>query len=292
MVYEALIGGGIGSIVGSIAGAVQAAERAREIRSTKREVRAGIDIGTAELARSTANVMTSKEYITASNFIRGMFGIGEVTGRDIWSKVQGEYGDLHMAGASTTGEAKKSKAMMGADANVILQRGLAENLGAGAQFANQGTLSPLETDFLKNLRAAQAARGIEMSAAAGAGEAAGLASFKTQIQMQMLPQLMALAEAPMAMRAKYEGNYLGRGVAYATGGAASFGQANPGLINEGSWFTGAMAGGAAGFAQGASIGNLLGASKQAPMSSQEYLDYLNTMRGGGAPVAPPSGPYG
>lgn len=257
MVYGALIGGGVGSIVGGIAGAFEAAQRAKEIRATKRNVRGGIDIGAAEMARSAANIMTSKEYLTASNFIRGMFGLGDVSG-EIGQKLLGEYGAPHMGAQSTTKKAARARAVMGADANEVLAQGLAANAGAGTQFTQGGTLTPLETDFLKNLRAAQAARGIEMSAAAGAGEAAGLAAFRTQIQMQMVPQLMALAEAPAAMRAKYEGSYLSRNVFYNTGGAVAYGQAQPGLAHEGSVLVGAMKGGAAGFAQGLSIGNLFG----------------------------------
>lgn len=292
MVYEALIGAGIGSIAGGVAGAFQAAERAREIRRTKRDVRAGIDIGSAEMARSAANIMTSKEYLTAANFIRGMFGLGDVSG-EIRGKLLGEYGAPHMGAQSTTKQSAKARAVMGADANTVLEQQLALNAGAGTQFTQGGTMTPLETDFLKNLRAAQAARGIEMSAAAGAGEAAGLAAFRTQIQMQMVPQLMALAEAPAAMRAKYEGSYLGRNTFYATGGAVAYGQAQPGLAHEGSWLTGAMSGAAAGAAQGASIGNLFGGAggggnAWGKMGAQEALDYLNTMYGPGNPTRPPA----
>jgi hypothetical protein len=254
--YGQIVGSAIGATTGAISGAIEAAQRAKEIRQTKRNVRGGIDIGVAESARSVGNIMSTKEYLTAANFIRGFFGIqGDASG-DVMNQVQGEFGAPHMGAESSTSKADRGRAMMGATASEQIAANLAANQGAGSQFLSGGGMNSMEQDFVKNLRVSQAARGIEMGAAAGAGEAAGLASFKTQIQMQLVPQLMALAEMPAASRAKYEGSYLNRNVFSSTGGGVAYGQANPDLNFEGSWFTGAAKGFSAGAAQGAAMGSM------------------------------------
>lgn len=282
MAYGALLGAGIGGVAGAIGGAFEGAQQAREAKRVRRRVRTGIDLGVEESARSTANIMSSKEYLTAANFIRGMFGLGDVSS-DVAGQVQGEYG---------TGALGSSRDRLSAGS--VLGTNLERNAGAGSEFTSGGSLTPLETNFLKNLQAAQASRGIHMSAAAGAGEAAGLAAFRTQIQMQMVPQLLALAEAPAAMRAKYEGSSLARNVFQVTGGAAAYGQAQPELGFAGSALSGAFKGLASGAAMGANIGGGISAIGAFSGSGKGGIDDViaNILRGRGTPTRPPLGPSG
>jgi len=254
-----LIGGVIGGIGGAIGGAVTAAQQRKDQARTQRDVRAGVQVGTAETARSIGNIMTSKEYLTGANFIRSMFGIQGSAADDVMRQVNGEFNPRDINAATGPGSISGTtrtayKSLGGIDAGVLMS----ENLRAVAgQVPTFGGLDPLSQDFVKNLRVAQAARGLE-GQAAGAGEAAGLASFRVQLQSQMLPQLMALAENPASLRAKYETGNLQRDVYRAGAGAVAYGQANPNLLFSPSVLGEAMKGGASGFALGSSIGGGFG----------------------------------
>lgn len=103
----------------------------------------------------------------------------------------------------------------------------------------------LTADFVKGLRAAQTSRGLFESQAAGAGEAAGLASFRANLQAQLLPQLFGLAEGPTRLRSTYEPGFIQSGILSRTGGQSSFGP---------SAGVGAATGGLAGLFSGAALG--------------------------------------
>lgn len=60
--------------------------------------------------------------------------------------------------------------------------------------------SPLAQDFVKQIRAAQAARGTLFGGAAVATEASGLAAFSQNLRAQLLPQLQQFAFAPESLR--------------------------------------------------------------------------------------------
>jgi hypothetical protein len=249
MGYEGIVGGAIGGTAGAIGGMIEARQRQHDIRKLRRNISTGVNIGTAEAARSVGNIMSSREYLTGANFIRSFFGLGDTT-NEIAGKVQGEFGENYLY-PSFKGSAQLGGASGG--------RVIADNLALGAgQFMgkdSQGNpLDALSTDFVKSLRAAQAARGLDYSQAAGAAEAAGLAGFRAQMQAQLVPQLMALAEGPASYRQKYESGYLNRNVFQQTQGAAVYGQANPDLAFTPNIFAEGFKGLAAGYAAGSAAG--------------------------------------
>lgn len=241
--YEQLVGGLIGGTAGAIGGYLEAKQRKKQTRHLRQRIQAGVDIGTGEAARSVANTMSSSEYLTGANFIRSMFGLGD-TAPEVRGKLQGEFG-LGVTGPwaedtlANNARTQPHQNFMGQDA-----------MG--------NPLDILGLDFVKSLRQAQSVRGLEPSAAAGAAEAAGLAGFRAQMRMQLVPQLMALAEGPAALRQKYEGGYLNRNVYQMTGGAAAYGQANPELAFTPNSLGAAFSGFGAGFAQGSGIGGMGG----------------------------------
>jgi hypothetical protein len=261
---EGLLGGVIGGTIGAIGGAISAARQRKDVANTQRDVRRGVDLAQAETARSVGNIMTSKEYLTGANFIRSMFGIQGSAAEDVMRQVTGEFGQRQMLGSDLGPGGKGGKYagfLHGTDfQNQILESGrtlMTENLKAVSdQVPTFGGLDPLSQDFVKNLRVSQAQRGLEPSMAAGAGEAAGLASFRTQMQSQMLPQLMALAENPASLRQRYESGNLQRDVYRAGAGGVAYGQANQSLFGSGpSVLEGMFQGGAAGFGAGVAQGN-------------------------------------
>jgi hypothetical protein len=269
----------IGGTIGAIGGAISAARQRKDIANTQRDVRRGVDLAGELTSRSVGNIMTSKEYLTGANFIRSMFGVQGNIGEDIQRQVQGEFGNSLRTGGTIvdrdlTAENQKYYGRSG-------QQVMTENLAAvGGEVPTFGGMDPLSQDFVKNLRASQSSRGLEISMAAGAGEAAGLSSFRFQMQEQMLPQLMALAEAPANLRARYEGGNLQREVYRAGAGAVAYGQANQSLFGSGpSALEGMFQGGAAGFAAGSAAGNGIAATGG-----------LGSLFGGGADFGTPAQP--
>jgi hypothetical protein len=238
--YGALVGGTVGAIGGGISGYLDAKQRTKQTRHLRRRIQEGVNLGEVEGARSVGNILSSSEYLTGANWLRSFFGLGDAAS-EVAQKWRGEFG----SGAH------------GSDA-------LSNNLRAGGHRTFTGTdaqgapLDALSLDFVKSLRAAQSARGLEPSMAAGAAEAAGLSSFRAQMQAQLLPQLMQLAEGPASLRAKYEAGHLGRNVFRMTGGAAMYGQANPELAFTPNTFSHAVQGAVSGFSAGSGIGGLLG----------------------------------
>lgn len=245
--YSSIVGGVIGGTAGAIGGYLEARQRGKQIRHLRKRIQAGVDIGVGETARSVANTMSSAEYLTGANFIRSMFGLGD-SAPETRGKLQGEFG------LGVTGPWVEDTLHNNMD-NPNMRVGHQNFMG---QDAMGNPLDILGLDFVKSLRAAQSVRGIEPSAAAGAAEAAGLAGFRAQMRMQLVPQLMALAEGPAALRAKYEGGNLARGVYRSSAGAAAYGQANPELAFTPNSLGAAFSGFGAGFAQGSGIGGSFG----------------------------------
>lgn len=255
---EGLLGGVIGGAIGAVGGAISAARQRKDIANTQRDITRGVDLAGELTGRSVGNIMTSKEYLTGANFIRSMFGIQGNIGSDIQRQVQGEFGNSLREGGVFGNLQQENQKYYGKSGQTVMT----ENLAAvGGEVPTFGGMDPLSQDFAKNLRASQSVRGLEPSMAAGAGEAAGLSSFRFQMQEQMLPQLMALAEAPANLRARYEGNNLQREVYRAGKGAVAYGQANSSLFGSGpSALEGMFQGGAAGFAAGSAVGNGIAAT--------------------------------
>lgn len=238
--YGQIIGGAIGGTAGAIGGYLQARQRGKQIRHLRRRIQAGVDVGVGESARSVANIMSSPEYLTGANFVRSIFGLGD-SAPEVQARMHGEFGTD--VGQWTTDTLRRN-----------------ERLGHQNFLTTDAMGSPLDIlgqDFVKSLRVAQSVRGMEPSAAAGAAEAAGLAGFRAQMRMQLVPQLMALAEGPAALRAKYEGGYLNRNVYRMTAGAAAYGQAQPELAFTPNALAESMKGFTSGWAAGSGIGGSL-----------------------------------
>lgn len=96
------------------------------------------------------------------------------------------------------------------EAREFTDQRLAELLGEGSLFSEgvdflRGTFgnaadSPLAQDFVKQIRAAQAARGTFSGVGAAAAEAGGLAAFSQELRSRLLPQLQSFAFAPEQLR--------------------------------------------------------------------------------------------
>jgi len=77
--------------------------------------------------------------------------------------------------------------------------------------------SPLAQDFVKQIRAAQAARGTLFGGAAVATEASGLAAFSQTLRAQLLPQLKDFAFAPEQLRQNITSFEVGQSISRVTG---------------------------------------------------------------------------
>jgi hypothetical protein len=229
-----LISGVAGGAFGAIGGAFQSRNRNKMLRKIRRQVREGISSAERITARSTFGIMSTPEWLTARNFIRSFYGISPAQDQSkaLLGRVTEEFGE------------EATEGLKGKD--------LSARFSQVGRFA--APVDVLAEDFQKGLRQAQAVRGLTFSQASASAEASGLAAFRAQLQTKMLPQLFGLAEAPAALRARFEPGNLQREVFRATGGAVAFGQAQPGLGQESSTIGSALSGFAQGFGGGASIG--------------------------------------
>jgi hypothetical protein len=131
--------------------------------------------------------------------------------------------------------------------------------GAAAAETGQGgnPLDVLTGTFLKGIQSAQASRGIFSSQAAASAEASGLAAYKTNLQMNLLPTLMGLGEAPQLLKAKYEDANMQREIYSKSGGQAVYGGINPAAFGgsiAASTLQGTLGGLLGGMGAGAQVG--------------------------------------
>lgn len=129
--------------------------------------------------------------------------------------------------AQTRNRRRQRKAI--AEARTFTDERLAELLGTGTLFSQgvdflRGTFgeaadSPLAQDFVKQIRAAQAARGTLFGGAAVSTEASGLAAFSQNLRASLLPQLLSFSFAPEQLRQSILGFEAPLRVAARTGGA-------------------------------------------------------------------------
>jgi hypothetical protein len=265
------VGGGVGAIVGAVGGYLEAKGRNTEISRTKEKIRGGVLTGMAESARSTAGIMTTPEWLTATNFVRGFYGISGVTADEMRKRVTDEYGNEAMAGVTTSGGKNKGYRYGGGDpllsANDVLTD---ENFNAAA--AKLGStpggqpMDVLSNEFSKQISQSLASRGLGGSMLGAGAEASGLAGLRAQMQLNMLPSLFNIAEAPAALRAKYEPSHLTRGVFYTTGGVAAYGQGMGSALMQQDTAAAALNGAVAGFAAGSGAGGAV---------SQQFANYGN-----------------
>jgi len=274
MVFGPLTGGALGSVVGGIAGLVGGFARDREARRIRNQVREGIAAGERDTGRQLALTLSSPEFRAGTNFLRGFYGGPELSGQEIQQQLAGAIGPVAFR---QTGEGVEA-------VDPYTQRFLEERLDtpAGGDAMAASSFDPLTQNFAKSLRQAQASRGLFQSQVGSAAEASGLAAFRTQLQMQMLPQLFELASAPVTYAQRFEPHNLQKGVFRSTGGAVAYGQPTP-LAVGGSPWTSALGGLLSGGLQGAGLG--IQAQANQPQAVQPMEDPMYR------PQSPPPG-YG
>lgn len=258
---SSLLGGAVGSVLGTVTGLIQGIEQKRMAKKIRKQIRGGIEAGEFATARQVGTILTSKEYQTASNFLRSFYGLSPLTGGEIGESMLGAFGH-RVASPFASPEHQRAVPVRGAspeDIAFMQQRlagagvGVPGTGGRGFGPTPGGPIDVLSQEFSKGLQQTQAARGLFSSQAAAAAEASGLAGLRAQLQIQMLPQLFELAQAPVAYAQQYQPMNLQKEVFRSTGGAAAYGQATP-LAAPVSVASYAAAGAMQGFAQGAGIG--------------------------------------
>jgi hypothetical protein len=262
--YGSLVGGGVGAIVGAIGGYLEQKAANTEISRTKAKIRGGVLTGMAESARSTAGIMTTPEWLTATNFVRSFYGIKGVDAAELRGRVTDEYGTQAMEGITggkgNTGYRYLNQGKHGdlLSANEVLSDESFNEAASKIGSTPGGMpMDVLSAEFQKQINQSLSSRGLNASAIGGAAEASGLAGLRANMQMQMLPALFNIAEAPAALRAKYEHSHLTRGVFYTTGGVAAYGQGMGSALMQGSTAGAALSGAVAGFAAGSGAGGAI-----------------------------------
>jgi hypothetical protein len=340
-----LVGGTIGAGVGAIGGLISGFAQRAAANDLRKQIRGGILGGQADTARQVAGIVGSREYLTGSNFIRGIFGIQGDARSDLARQLEGIYGpdmfgtgvkqydqntaafnkafygesfgaqaltDRRLSDAQAALEAVQREGLNGATSNQVnsifgiggkelkgwgqegtmqaLQQRIAtltqqsQQMGARADEIKRAGIGPLQgpggaenapmdvlsQEFSSRIQQAQMSRGLYSSQAGAAAEASGMAAFKANMQMQLLPQLMKLASAPQDYANSLELQNLGKRVQFASGGQAVYGQANAGAADVNPWAMAAQ-GAAAGFSGGAGVG--LSAQQYMQSRPQQQPDY-------------------
>ncbi len=140
-------------------------------------------------------------------------------------------------------------------------------------------LQPLFRDFVAGLGQAQASRGLYSSHAAASAEASGLAALNTQIQMQLLPQLLGLGSYGEELLGQFGPAAAGRYVFQNTGGQVAFGQPSPAGAYTGSPLAAGLGAGAVALSN---IGQQLTGLGQFGQQADFQKQLLAAIQGGGA----------
>lgn len=228
-----LVGGSIvGGLLGGVGGIIEGAEKKRFSKKQRRRTRKGLRRGRAGAEDRLLDLLEGE------------------TGPDIQTFREGNvFGkDFRVPGPVLEGERTGSLFSQGEDF-------LASTFGDPAS-------SPLAQDFVKQIRAAQAARGTLFGGAAVNTEASGLAAFSQNLRTQLLPQLQEFTFAPERLRQSITGFETNLAIAEVTGGFAPQ-QFQPSALLSG------IKGGTAGLLGGAQIG----AAFDANNLSQQSLDF-------------------
>jgi hypothetical protein len=116
-----------------------------------------------------------------------------------------------------------------------MQQGLSPIQEAGPSANAQGgmALDALGQQFGAQIRQAQSVRGMFNGDAAAMAEGSGLAAFRANLQMQLLPQLMQQAQGASTLTNQFLSNNLNASVFQQTGGKMAFNQANSGATSGG-----------------------------------------------------------
>lgn len=234
----------VGGVVGAVGNAVQAHEQMKQAANIRKNVRRGIQSGEQNTATSVAGIVGSKEYQTAANLIRGLYGIQGNTASDIEGQFRNEFSKY---GGISTGRENNAGAI-----NSIMAQ--AQSNQAGVGFLQNGPMDTLTADFQKGLQQAQSSRGLYTGQAGAAAEASGMAAFRANLQLGNLDKLMSLAEGPAALRAKYLNSNLNESVFESTGGVVAYGQPSQAALGPAGVLGPALSGFAQGFGGGASLG--------------------------------------
>lgn len=288
------IGASIGGEIGAIGGYFQGLSSDEAARDLRKKIRQGTMAGQADTVRQVAGVLGSQEYQTADNFIRGLYGMGPVTGEELYNQLLGQYGGMAQSFGQNIGGGYGPQSVSNRDyvqrtllggargnsgayatnnegyaytpdaLDAAVQSGRASGPTAGrsarrmqefnTSFAN--TANPLLQNYSQSMRQTLSARGLNSGMSAAGFEASGLAAYQTQLQLQQIPTLLNLASAPATYRQQFEGGNISRGVFGASGGQAVYGQAAPGARDQGpmAGILGAFSGAMAGAGAGGSLG--------------------------------------
>jgi hypothetical protein len=221
---------GIGGAVGGLAGYISAYQgRAAATRSRRRTRKAAL-AASAQAEAAAKQILSSPEYAAGANFVRTFFGVAP-------QKPKLPAGTTS-ANLSPTQDKFNPYAVQPVEES-------ASGAGGG-QF-----LDPLTENFLKAGNVVGEQSGLEGFAPAAA-QTAGLAAFKFQQQLNLLPQLFQLGQAPQALRSQYYNQFFGEQSAI-LGAGQGFGPSPLGTAALGS-ATGFLGqGGAGGFNQQAGI---------------------------------------
>lgn len=244
----------VGGVVGAVGNIIQTYEQKKQMAKIRKQVRRGVSAGEDVTARSVGGILTSPEYLTAQNFVRSFYGIGAGNVGDVRGALGAEFGGRDVGDV----ESRYARGTV-----------LAGNFGQ--------PFDTLTTDFQKGLRQAQAQRGLQDSQVGAGAEASGMAAFRANLQIGLLPQLFNLAEGPASLRAKYEPGNIAREVYRSSGGVAAYGQANPALAGPAGLIGPALTGAV----QGYGAGSQLSTSNQSNSLQNQYLQMLLSRNGGG-----------
>jgi hypothetical protein len=224
----------IGGILGGVGSGIQAAETRRQQARQRRRQRKAIQ----QAREFTGGTTVSRRGIPDEDIIPG-------------TAVTNEFLEQHGGvpfGLATFQDPTTGERRFGGRVEEIL----ADPLLVQARSFLEGTFenaadSPLAQDFVKGIRAAQAARGTGFGGSAIGTEAGGLAAFSQRLRQDLLPQAMAFGTLGENLRQGILGFEAPLRVAAATGGSG-LGSGNlggPGILS--SILSGAASGAAGGF---------------------------------------------
>lgn len=167
---------GIGSLVGGIGGLISGyQQRAAATRGRRRTRKASL-AATAQAKSAAEAILKSPEYSAGANFIRTFFGVRP------------------QPAATAPGTTRAVTPGGSPGFNPYAMNPEAESATAQAPF-----LDPLTENYLRAGNIVGQQSGLEGFAPAAA-QTAGLASFKFQQQLNLLPQLMELGAAPQMLQ--------------------------------------------------------------------------------------------
>jgi hypothetical protein len=178
--------GAVGGVIGGLTGAITAYQQRAQATRQRRRTRKAALAASAQAEAAAKATLSSPEYAAGANFVRTFFGVrpsqpalAPGTTRASLSPTQEKFNPYDIQSAEQSPS------------------------GVGGAF-----LDPLTENYLKAGNVVGEASGLEGFAPAAA-QTAGLAAFKFQQQLNLLPQLFQIAQAPQALRSQYYNQFFG-----------------------------------------------------------------------------------